>query len=104
MERVVSIVQRNGDRQSIHLHESDFDGLEARAAREMIAELYNKAEIDTPTSLGKILLVDQILLLAQEQKAELWAAPTPQLRRYLAAALTALGRDSLTVNLRENSL
>jgi hypothetical protein len=104
MEQSVSIVLQSGERIDIHLAAADREGLDPKAARRLIAERYEAAGIEAETPTGKILLVDQILLLAQEHSASHWQQPDATLRRLLAAALCALGRDVLTIDLKERRL
>ena len=61
--------------------------------------MFEEAGLETPNPVGKILLVDQILMVAQEQKAAAWAAPDAKIKRFLAAATQAMGRGSLTIDL-----
>lgn len=104
MHKAVSVVLRNGTICNIHLTAEDLEGLDPRSAMMLIGDLFEKADIEAPTRTGKILVVDQILMLAQEQSAESWSQPTPQLRRFLAAAVCALQRESLTLNLKDHKI
>lgn len=104
MHKVVSVVLRNGTNCNVNLKAEDLEGLDPRSAMMLIGDLFEKADIDPPTRTGKILTVDQILLLAQEQSPDSWSQPTPQLRRFLAAALCALQRESLTLNLKDHKI
>jgi hypothetical protein len=54
--------------------------------------------------MGKMLLVDQILLLAGNFKAADFHPATPELRRFLGAALNAMGRPTLTIDLQAYKL
>lgn len=104
MNNVVSVVLRDGTVCNINLKPEDLKDLEPRSAMLLIGELFEKADIDPPTRTGKILIVDQILLLAEEQPADSWSQPTPQLRRFVAAALCAMQRDNLTLNLKDHKI
>lgn len=104
MHKPISVVLRNGTICNINLNADDLEGLDSRSAMMLIGDLFEKADIDPPTRTGKILVIDQILLLAQEQSADSWSNPTPQIRRFLAAALRALKRESLTLNLKDHTI
>lgn len=104
MHKTVSVVLRDGTNCNINLTAEDLEGLDPRSAMTLIGDLFEKADIDSPTRTGKILVVDQILLLAQEQRADAWSQPTPELRRFLAAALCTMQRENLTLNLKDHKI
>jgi hypothetical protein len=104
MEKSVSIVLLKGERFDFHFSATDFVGLDAASARELIGDLCEEAGVEGQSRTGKVLLVDQILLYADEQRSDAWVNPSVDLRRFLAAALVALGRDGLTINLQERKL
>jgi hypothetical protein len=54
--------------------------------------------------MGKMLLVDQILLLAANFKPADYHPATPAVRRFLAAALIAMARPTLTIDLQAYTL
>lgn len=99
MEQQVSIVTKSGDRHDIHLSAAELSVFDAGSARFFIGDAFNEAGLETPNPVGKILLIDQILLLAQEQKPESWKQPGPELRKFLAAVVQSLGRNSVTIDL-----
>jgi hypothetical protein len=57
------------------------------------------AGLETPNPMGKMLLVDQILLLAANFKPADYHPATADVRRFLCAALKAMGRTTLTIDL-----
>ena len=99
MDHQVSIVLKSGDRYDIHLtaaEAAEFDKVSGRAHG---GELFAAAGLETPNPMGKILLIDQILLLAQEQKSSAWAQPDASLKKFLAAVVQSLGRPTVTIDL-----
>ncbi len=99
MDQQVSIVQKNGERHDIHVNAADLSAFDQSSARGYIAEAFEAAGLETPNPVGKILLVDQILLLALERKASDWALPDAEVRKFLAAVLVSLNRPSVTIDL-----
>lgn len=99
MDHLASVVLKNGERYAFPLGADDLAAFDAVGARQWIAEKFLAAGLETPNPMGKMLLVDQILLLAQEFKAEDYDPPTPELRRFLCAAVRAMGRPTLTIDL-----
>lgn len=99
MDHQVSVVLKSGERFDIPLAAADVAAFEPAAARHWIAEAFLKAGLETPNPMGKMLLVDQILLLALNFKPADYNPPTPEARRFLCAALQAMGRPSLTIDL-----
>ena len=99
MDHQVSVVLKNGERFDFPLSADDLAAFEPAAARHWIAETFLKAGLETPNPMGKMLLVDQILLLAQNFKPADYDPLTPEARRFLCAALLAMGRPSLTIDL-----
>jgi hypothetical protein len=99
VDQQVSIVLKSGDRYDIHLSAAELKEFDSSTGRFFVGEMFAAAGLETPNPVGKILLIDQILLLALEQKPEVWAQPDPALKRFLAAAVKALGRNAITIDL-----
>ncbi len=99
MEQQVSVVLKSGERYGVQLSAAELGAFDAQSARHWIAETFGKAGLETPNPMGKVLLVDQVLMLALEFKSETYAAPTDDLRRFLAAAYVAMGRPVLSIDL-----
>ena len=99
MDYQVSVVLKNGERYDFPLGADDLAVFEPAAARHWIAEEFLKAGLETPNPMGKLLLVDQILLLALNFKPADYNPLTPDARRFLCAALQSMGRPSLTIDL-----
>ncbi len=104
MDHEVSVVLKNGERFDFPLGAADMASFEAPAARHWIGEEFVKAGLENPNPMGKMLLVDQILLLAANFKAADYHPATPAVRRFLAAALIAMARPSLTIDLQAYTL
>jgi hypothetical protein len=104
MKNSVSVVLRNGELINVRLEAGDFEGLDPGAALMTIGSLYEEYGIEPESMTGKVLLRDQVLQLVQAQRPESWQDPTPQMRRFLAAALVALQRDDLTISLKDHTL
>ncbi len=96
MDQQVSVVLKNGERFDYSLGADDLAAFDPAAARHWIAEEFVKAGLETPNPMGKMLLVDQILLLALNFKPADYNPLTPEARRFLSAALQAMGRPTLT--------
>lgn len=104
MDHEISVVLKNGERFNIPMGADDMASFEPRAARHWIAEEFAKAGLENPNPMGKMLLVDQILLLAGEFKPADLHPATPAARRFLAAALIAMARPTLTIDLQTYTL
>lgn len=104
MEYQASIITPGGERYEIHLGADDVNSLDGASARALIGEAFEAAGLETSNPVGKILLVDQILLLAREQKESRWSAPDTQTKLFLAAVLAALGRPTVTIDLANQRL
>jgi hypothetical protein len=99
VEHEVSVVLKNGERYDFPLAADDVAAFDPAAARHWIAETFVATGLETPNPMGKMLLVDQILLLALNFKPTDYHPVTPEVRRFLCAALQAMGRQTLTIDL-----
>jgi hypothetical protein len=99
VDHEVSVVLKNGERFDFPLGADELAAVDAREARHWIAEEFGKAGLENPNPMGKMLLVDQILLLADNIKAADLHPATPEVRRFFCAALKAMGRPTLTIDL-----
>ena len=68
MDHLASVVLKNGERYAFPLGADDLAAFDAASARHWIAERFLAAGLETPNPMGKMLLVDQILMLALEFK------------------------------------
>ena len=99
MDHLVSVVLKNGERYAYPLGADDLAAFDAANARHWIAETFLAAGLETPNPMGKLLLVDQILMLALNFKSTDYDPLTPEVRRFLCAAMQAMGRPTLTIDL-----
>ncbi|MCM2309477.1 MAG: hypothetical protein ABIK82_05110 [Pseudomonadota bacterium] len=99
MDHQVSVVLKNGERYDFPLGAEDLAAFDPASARHWIAAAFLEAGLETPNPMGKMLLVDQILLLAMNFKPSDYKPLAPEARRFLCAALQAMGRPSLTIDL-----
>ncbi len=99
MDQQVSIVLKSGDRYDIHLSAAELAEFDQSTGRFYVGDLFAESGLETPNPIGKILLIDQVLLLAQEQKPAVWAQPDATLKKFLAAVIQSLGRNSVTIDL-----
>ena len=99
MEHEVSVVLKTGERYDFPLAAEDVAAFDHASARHWIAEQFLAAGLETPNPMGKLLLVDEILLLALNFKPADYKPLTPSVRRFLCAAVQAMGRPSLTIDL-----
>jgi hypothetical protein len=104
VDQQVSIVLKSGERYDIHLAAAELAAFDKSSARAYIGEQFAAAGLETPNPMGKILLVDQILMLAQERKAADWVQPDPTLRKFLAAVSQSLARQAVTIDLGNYTL
>lgn len=104
MDHEVSVVLKNGERFDFPMGADDMASFAAPEARHWIGEEFAKAGLENPNPMGKMLLVDQILLLAANFKPADFQPATPALRRFLAAALIAMARPTLTIDLQAYTL
>jgi hypothetical protein len=99
VDNQVSVILKNGERYTFPLGAEDIAAFDPADARHWIAERFLEAGLETPNPMGKLLLVDQILLLALNFRPADYDPITPAARRFLCAALQAMGRPSLTIDL-----
>jgi hypothetical protein len=99
VDHEVSVVLKSGERFDFPLGADELAKFDSAAARHWIAETFVAAGLETPNPMGKMLLVDQILLLALNFKPADYHPATPDVRRFLCAALKAMGRPTLTIDL-----
>lgn len=104
MDHEVSVVLKNGERFNFPIGKDELAAFDAQSARAWIGESFVKAGLENPNPMGKMLLVDQILLLAGNVKAGDFHPATADVRRFLVAALIAMGRPTLTVDLQAYKL
>ena len=99
MDHQVSVVLKNGKRYDFPLGADDLAAFDPASAREWIHQAFLDAGLESPNPMGKLLLVDQILLLALNFKPADYKPLTPEARRFLCAALKAMDRPTLTIDL-----
>lgn len=99
MDHQVSVVLKSGERYDFALGADDLAAFDSASARHWIAAAFLEAGLETPNPMGKMLLIDQILMLALNFKPADYNPLTPQARRFLCAALQAMGRPSLTIDM-----
>lgn len=104
VEQQVSVVLKSGERFDFPLAADQLAGIDPVAARHWIGEEFVKAGLEPPNPMGKMLLVDQILLLAANFKPADYHPATPAVHQFLCAALKAMGRPSLTIDLQSYRL
>ncbi len=99
MDQQVSIVLKSGDRYDIHLSAAELAEFDKSTGRFYVGDLFAESGLESPNPIGKVLLIDQVLMLAHEQKPVAWAQPDATLKKFLAATIQALGRNSVTIDL-----
>jgi hypothetical protein len=99
VEHEVSVILKNGDRYNFPIGAEDLAAFNSGTARTWIAEAFLAAGLETPNPMGKLLLVDEILLLAQNFKQTDYDPLKPEVRQFMCAALRAMERPSLTIDL-----
>jgi hypothetical protein len=99
VEHKVSLILKNGDRFEFPMGADDLAVFDKTSARHWIAEAFYKAELESPNPMGKLLIIDEILLLAENFKPGDFKPLSPEAHRFLCAALSAMGRPSLTIDL-----
>jgi hypothetical protein len=93
------MVLKNGERYDFGLGAQELAAFDPAGARDWIHHAFLDAGLETPNPMGKLLLVDQILLLASNFKPADYKPLTPEARRFLCAALKAMDRPTLTIDL-----
>lgn len=104
MDQQVSVILKSGERYDFHVTAAELAAFDKSSARAWIGDAFNAAGLETPNPVGKVLMIDQILLLAAEQKAAAWVAPTAETRKFLAAVAVALGRPGVAIDLLNYTL
>lgn len=96
---MISVLLKSGEQFNFNVKTADMAAFDKSTARFWIGEAFDRAGLESPNPVGKVLLVDQILLYASEQKSSAWATPSDELRKFLAAVAAALGRPAITIDL-----
>ena len=78
MDHKVSVVLKNGERYDFVLGAEGLAAFDAAGAREWINEAFLAAGLESPNPMGKLLLVDQILLLTANFKDSNFHPATPE--------------------------
>lgn len=104
MDHRVSIVLKNGQHHQFVISVEELAEFEPAGAREWIMDKFFKAELETPNPTGKLLIVDAILLLAENYKPSDYDPLSPEVRRFLVAALAAMRRPTLNIDLGAHTL
>ena len=104
MDHEVSVVLKNGERFNFPIAAGELAAIEPAAARHWIGEEFVKAGLENPNPMGKMLLVDQILLLTASFKVGDFHPATPELHRFMVNALKAMARPTLTIDLASYKL
>jgi hypothetical protein len=99
VDHQVSVILKNGERFDFPLGADELATFDPATARHWIADAFLSAGLETPNPMGKMLLIDQILLLALNFKPADYHPATADVRRFLCAALRAMGRTTLTIDL-----
>lgn len=99
MDYQINVVLKNNKQYGFHLGEEDVAVFDVSSACDWIGDAFSEADLEPPSPAGKILLIDQIMMLALERKPADWAAPTAELRKFLAAVVKAIGRPTVTIDL-----
>lgn len=95
----VSVILKNGNQYGFHLSEEEVAAFDVSAACDWIGDAFSEADLEPPSPAGKIMLIDQVMMLALERKPADWVAPTTELRKFLAAVVRAMGRPTVTIDL-----
>lgn len=104
MRQTISLLAKSGERYDYYPTPEELAVFDGASARQWIADFFLQAGLEISNPMAKSLLVDQILLLAQEIKWEDYVASTPEATRFLCAALQAMGRPTLTIDLQSYTL
>lgn len=104
MDYKISVILKNGSQYTYNLSADEMAAFDPSSAHEWIGDAFEEADLDPPSMVGKILLTDQILMLAEEQKPADWAAPPKDLRKFLAAVVTSLKRPTVTIDLANHKI
>jgi hypothetical protein len=100
----ITIILYNGDERKFALTEADLADLDSGKAAEWLAEEFVSAGAVVPNRLGKILLVDKVIVLARSRAAAEFAEPTPWVKEFLRAVAVTIDRRSITIDLSKSSL
>lgn len=104
MDHRVSVVLKSGQSFQISVGEEELAAFDPAGARDWIIDKFLKAELETPNPTGKLLIVDAILLLAGNFKPSDYDPLSPEARHFLCAALAAMRRPTLTIDLQSYRL
>lgn len=104
MDHRVSVVLKSGQNFQFSIGEEEIAAFDPAGAREWIMDKFLKAELETPNPTGKLLIVDAILLLAENFKSSDYDPLSSEARHFLCAALAAMRRPTLTIDLQSYKL
>ena len=99
MDHEVSVILKNGERLYVPPGAGELAAFDPATARHWFADAFLAAGLETPNPRGKLLLVDEIRLLALNFKPADYHPATADVRRFLCAALRAMDRPTLTIDL-----
>lgn len=104
MDCHVTVILKDGESHHYHLSESELSMFSPTSAQNWLAKEFEAADCEPTNPVGKVLLVDRILLLAQSQPASVWSENGRWVREYVCAAARAMDRAALTIDLARYSL
>lgn len=104
MNSHVTVVLVNGERIEFELSDKELAGFEYRAAHDWLGREYEAAGCVPTNPMGKLLLADKVLSLAKSRPERIFTEPDAWTHTFLRAALRAIERPVLTIDLANNSL
>ena len=85
-------------------HESDLSGTTAESARQWFDKEFEVLECEPSNPVGKVLIIDKILNVAQYGGEERFSGQKEWALRFARNTALALGRDTICVDLPEFSI
>jgi hypothetical protein len=104
MSSHVTVVLANGERIEFEIADKEVAALEHRAAHDWLGREYEAAGCVPTNPMGKLLLADKVLSLARSRPERAFTEPDAWTQAFLRAALRAIERPVLTIDLGNNSL
>jgi hypothetical protein len=104
MDCHVTVILKDGESYDFHLTESELSMFSPESAQGWLAREFEAAGCEPTNPVGKVLLVDRILLLAGSRSKSEWEQRSQWVKQFVCAAARAIGRPALTIDTARYSL
>lgn len=100
----VTVVLASGERVEFEISDQELAGFDHRAAHDWLGREYEAAGCVPTNPMGKLLLADKVVSLARSRPERMFTEPDAWTSTFLRAAVQAIERPVITIDLANNSL